>query len=125
MRVTRAGKGPGGAEVTAVIPCYNYGHFLPQAVNSVLDQSGVRTRVVIVDDCSTDDSLEVAKGLARADSRVTVIAHAVNEGHIKTYNDGLDQVRTEYLTPRAGCARSRHGSDGRASSGGPGLRPTG
>lgn len=116
MRVTRAGKGPGGAEVTAVIPCYNYGHFLPQAVNSVLDQSGVRTRVVIVDDCSTDDSLEVAKGLARADSRVTVIAHAVNEGHIKTYNDGLDQVRTEYLTLLSADDLLAPGALGRATA---------
>jgi hypothetical protein len=86
------------AGVTAVIPCYNYGHYLPHAVESVLDQPGVEARVIIVDDCSTDDSLAVAVRLASRDPRIMVIAHAVNAGHIATYNDGLAAVTTEYLT---------------------------
>jgi len=86
------------AEVTAVIPCYNYGHYLPQAVASVLDQPGVAARVIVVDDCSTDDSLAVAQRLAAGDPRITVLEHTVNTGHIATYNDGLDRVETEYVT---------------------------
>lgn len=82
--------------VTAVIPCYNYGRYLAQSVASVLDQPGVDPRVIIVDDCSTDDSLEVATALAKVDSRITVIAHPSNKGHIATYNDGLDAVNTDY-----------------------------
>lgn len=98
MRLTRARPHRGAVEVTAVIPCYNYGHYLGQAVDSVLGQAGVRARVIIVDDCSTDDSLLVAEDLARADPRVTVIAHTANAGHITTYNDGLAAVVTPYLT---------------------------
>jgi glycosyltransferase involved in cell wall biosynthesis len=98
MRVTLPVRSGRMAGVTAVIPCYNYGHYLPHAVESVLGQPGVDARVIIVDDCSTDDSLAVARRLASRDSRVTVIAHAVNAGHIATYNDGLDAVTTEYLT---------------------------
>jgi glycosyltransferase involved in cell wall biosynthesis len=86
------------AEVTAVIPCYNYGRYLPDAVASVLDQRGVSARVIVVDDCSTDDSLAVAHRLAAADPRITVIEHAQNAGHIATYNDGLERVETEYVT---------------------------
>ncbi|MDQ1553225.1 MAG: hypothetical protein QOK46_303 [Microbacteriaceae bacterium] len=98
MRVTLPARSDRIAGVTAVIPCYNYGHYLPQAVESVLGQPGVDARVIIVDDCSTDDSLTVATDLASRDPRITVLAHAVNAGHIATYNDGLDAVTTEYLT---------------------------
>lgn len=98
MRVTLPARSDRIAGVTAVIPCYNYGHYLPQAVESVLGQPGVDARAIIVDDCSTDDSLAVAMDLANRDPRVTVLAHAVNAGHIATYNDGLDAVTTEYLT---------------------------
>jgi glycosyltransferase involved in cell wall biosynthesis len=76
--------------VSVVIPCYNYGHFLEEAVSSVLDdQAGVDVRVLIIDDASPDDSAAVASKLAAADPRVDVTVHASNKGHIATYNEGL------------------------------------
>ncbi len=62
--------------VSVVVPCYRYGHFLPAAVASVLDQDGVDVDVIVVDDASTDGSADVARGLAAADGRVRVlVAH--------------------------------------------------
>jgi glycosyltransferase involved in cell wall biosynthesis len=84
--------------VTVVIPCYNYGHFLPHLVTSVLRQSGVDARVIIVDDASTDGSAAVAARLAAEDPRVDVLLHRQNTGHIRTYNDGLALVETDYVT---------------------------
>jgi glycosyltransferase involved in cell wall biosynthesis len=76
--------------VSVVIPCYNYGHLLAEAVTSVLDdQAGVGVRVLIIDDASTDDSAEVAREIAASDRRVAVVVHATNSGHIATYNEGL------------------------------------
>lgn len=76
--------------VSVVIPCYNYGHFLEEAVASVLDdQPGVDVRVLIIDDASSDDSAEVARKIAARDPRVEVIIHQVNRGNIATYNEGL------------------------------------
>ena len=76
--------------VNVVIPCYNYGEFLPECVASVLDdQPGCDVRVLIIDDASNDGSAVVAKGIAAADSRVEVIIHPANKGHIATYNEGL------------------------------------
>lgn len=79
-----------------VIPCYNYGRYLPAAVGSVLAQ-GVPVEVVIVDDASTDDSRRVAQQLAARDERVRVLAHARNTGHIQTYNDGLATVTGDFV----------------------------
>jgi Glycosyl transferase family 2 len=75
--------------VSVVIPCYRYGRFLPQCVNSVLEQGGVDVRVLVIDDASPDDSAQVAARLAAADERVEVRVHEVNRGHIATYNEGL------------------------------------
>lgn len=85
------------ATVSVVVPCFDYGRYLPEAVGSALDQEGVVVDVVVVDDASTDDSRAVAARLAAADSRVTVVAHAVNQGPVATFNDGLARASGEFL----------------------------
>jgi glycosyltransferase involved in cell wall biosynthesis len=79
---------------SVVVPCYNYAHYLPACVESILSQ-GVRVQVLIIDDCSTDDTPRVGADLAK-DSRVTFIRHEVNQGHIKTYNEGLGLATGDY-----------------------------
>ena len=95
---------PHGAEknerepsVSIVIPCYNYARYLPDAVGSVLSQSGVAVDVIIVDDSSTDHSLAVAYGLSTSEPRVQVVAHSTNAGPVQTFNDGLARARGEFL----------------------------
>jgi hypothetical protein len=85
------------AKVDVVVPCYNYGRFLEACVGSVLEQSIRDLRVLIIDDASTDDSASIAKKLAEADPRVTVIAHARNKGHIGTYNEGIAWASADYF----------------------------
>src|SRR5262249_4896599 len=78
------------SSVSVLIPCYKYGHFLEDAVSSVLDdQESVDARVLIIDDASPDDSAEVARKIAARDPRVDVIVHETNQGNIATFNEGL------------------------------------
>jgi hypothetical protein len=83
--------------VSVVVPCYNYGHYLPSCLNSVLDQDGVDVDVIIVDDASPDGSGDIAEVLAAGDARIRVIRHVHNRGHIATYNDGLEAVDADYV----------------------------
>ncbi|WP_250034288.1 glycosyltransferase family 2 protein [Paractinoplanes maris] len=85
------------ARVSVVIPTYNYGHFLPSSVGSVLAQEGVETEVVVVNDSSTDDTLAVAEELARGDSRVVVVGNPVNHGPCLAFNDGLERATGEFV----------------------------
>jgi glycosyltransferase involved in cell wall biosynthesis len=78
------------SSVSVVMPCYKYGHFLEDAVTSVLDdQEGVDVRLLIIDDASPDDSAEVARKIAARDRRVDVVVHEANKGNIATFNEGL------------------------------------
>lgn len=77
------------SRVDVIIPCYNYGHYLENCVQSVLSQEGVDVRVLIIDDASPDNTPEVAAKLMTQDERIEYRRHAHNLKHIATYNEGL------------------------------------
>jgi len=84
------------SRVDVIVPCYNYGDMLQACVRSVLDQEDVDVRVIVMDDASTDSTEEVGRRLAAADRRVEYRRHAVNRGHIATYNEALADVAADY-----------------------------
>ena len=79
---------------SVIVPCYNYAHYLKACVNSILSQ-GVDVQVLIIDDCSNDDTPAVGASLAQ-DPRVTFLRHEINQGHINTYNEGLALATGDY-----------------------------
>ncbi|MDL5352364.1 glycosyltransferase family A protein [Microbacterium sp. zg-YB36] len=83
--------------MTVVIPCFNYGRFLPDAVKSALAQPSVDVEIIIVDDCSTDDSREVAERLAREHPEVRLVANTSNSGHVRSFNAGWQVSRGEFV----------------------------
>jgi glycosyltransferase involved in cell wall biosynthesis len=84
------------SRVDVIIPCYKYAHVLSDCVRSVLAQEGVGVRVLIIDDSSPDDTEDVARELAALDGRVEYRRHSVNQGHIATYNEGLEWAVSDY-----------------------------
>jgi glycosyltransferase involved in cell wall biosynthesis len=83
--------------VDIIIPCYNYGRYLTACVESVLAQRDVNVRALIVDDASTDETPAIGQALASRDHRVEFRRHAINRGHIATYNEGIAWTRAEYM----------------------------
>ena len=83
--------------VDVIIPCYKYAHFLRDCVESVLSQEGVDIRILILDDCSPDNTPEVAAELQQQDSRIEYRRHEKNQGHIATYNEGLEWTNGDYV----------------------------
>ncbi len=83
------------SRVDVIIPCYKYAHYLEGCVESVLSQ-GVDVRALIIDDCSPDNTPEVAGRLVASDPRVQYRRHEVNKRHIATYNEGLEWSSGEY-----------------------------
>lgn len=83
--------------VDVIVPCYRYAHFLRGCVESILTQTGVDVRVLILDDASPDNTPEVGADLTREDRRVTYVRHTTNKGHIATYNEGIAWTSGDYL----------------------------
>ena len=86
-------------DVTVIVPAWNAEATLERAVDSALAQIDVRVEVIIIDDASSDNTLKIAKELAAADPRVTVIAQQVNQGPAKARNVGLAHAKGAFVTP--------------------------
>ena len=86
------------ASVDVVIPNYQYGRYLRDCVESVLTQDVPDLRVLIIDNASTDDSVEIAREIAARDPRVEIIARPENLGAQASWNEGIDWAQADYFT---------------------------
>ena len=82
--------------ISVVMPAYNAGKFLDEAVCSILDQTFRDFEFIIVDDGSTDDTAFILEKYAKADSRLRVFRQA-NEGMISALNRGCRLVRGYFI----------------------------
>ncbi len=85
-------------EVSVVIPVYNAGRYIEEAVRSALDQKETM-EVILVEDGSPDGSLKVCKELEKLDSRVKLFTHPNNEnrGPGETRNLALSKASQEWI----------------------------
>lgn len=66
--------------ISVILPNYNHGRYLDEALGLLLDQSTPPAEIIAVDDCSTDNSLDILNEYARRDPRVKVLAMPRNTG---------------------------------------------
>src|SRR5580658_3418304 len=83
--------------VSVLIPTYNYGRFLPEAIESVLMQDFQDFELLIVDDCSADNTAEVVKPFCSRDARVHFAINPTNLGMVHNWNHCLQQARCEFV----------------------------
>jgi succinoglycan biosynthesis protein ExoO len=81
--------------VSVIIPAYNVEAYLAAALDSVLAQTYQDTEILVVDDCSTDRTVEVAERYP--DERVRVLRNARNQGPSQSRNVAIDQARGEWI----------------------------
>jgi glycosyltransferase involved in cell wall biosynthesis len=89
-------KNKDSSEVTVLIPSYNPGAYIVEALNSIYHQSYRNWKIIIVDDASTDNSIELIQGYLE-DPRITLIKNVKNLGQSKCLNLGLSLVETPYI----------------------------
>ena len=83
-------------KVSIIVPVYNAEKYLERGINSLKNQTLEDIEIILVDDSSTDSSLEICNKLALVDSRIKVI-HKVNEGAGYARNAALEVVTGEYI----------------------------
>lgn len=82
--------------ISIIIPIYNSEKYIKRCVSSVIDQSYDKLEILLVDDGSTDNSLNICEAFAAKDNRIKVISQN-NGGVSKARNTGLRLVKGEYV----------------------------
>jgi glycosyltransferase involved in cell wall biosynthesis len=83
--------------VSICIPTYNGAAYLGPCLDSALSQTTSDLEVLIVDDCSSDNSLDIAQRYARKDSRVRVSSNKVNLGLVENWNRCAHLAQGEWV----------------------------
>jgi glycosyltransferase involved in cell wall biosynthesis len=84
-------------KVSVLIPCYNGGQFLKPAIESVLKQDLSDWELIIVDNCSEDDSFAVARDYASQDRRIKAFQNQTNLGMVGNWNRACELATGEYV----------------------------
>jgi glycosyltransferase involved in cell wall biosynthesis len=84
-------------KVSVLMPSFNYARYLAPAVESVLAQSHRNLELIITDDCSTDESREIAEQWKQKDSRVVTVFHEANTGLSGARNSGLAVASGDFV----------------------------
>jgi len=80
-----------------VVPVWNGEKMLATCLNSVLKQDLGSSEIIIVDDGSTDLSLDVVKNTIGGRPNVRIISHSANQGLSNTLNEGIKESKGEYV----------------------------
>lgn len=83
--------------ISIIVPVYNTENYLQDCIDSLVRQSYQDIEILLIDDGSTDNSLEVCREYAKKDSRVRVI-HKENSGVSDARNLGLDMAKGQYIS---------------------------
>jgi glycosyltransferase involved in cell wall biosynthesis len=84
-------------KLSVIMASFNASAYLGTAVVSVLDQSLFDLELILIDDCSTDNTLDIANSLAMRDNRITVISLPIRSGPAVARNYGLSIAKGEWI----------------------------
>ena len=84
-------------KVSVITPAYNASEYIGEMIESVLNQTYDNWEMLIVDDCSSDNTVEIVKSYAEKDSRIKLILHSQNQGVATARNTALKEANGEYI----------------------------
>lgn len=83
--------------VSIVIPAYNTSPTIGQTLESCLRQTYIDIEILVIDDCSTDNTKDIVKSYADKDSRIRLLCNDSNIGAGMTRDKGIKEMRGEYM----------------------------
>lgn len=83
--------------VSIIMPSYNCSSYIERTINSVLAQTYENWELIVVDDCSTDDTYEKLKGFESKDIRIKILLSESNSGAAAARNKALKSAEGEYI----------------------------
>lgn len=83
--------------ITVVVPIYNVEKYIKQCLDSLVNQTYKNLEIICVDDCGTDNSMNIVEGYADKDSRIKILKQSENRGQGEARNLGIDNANSEYI----------------------------
>lgn len=83
--------------VSVIMPCYNSAHFISETIQSIVNQTYKNFELIIVDDCSFDNTIEIVKYFASNDSRIKFVQLENNSGAAIARNRGLEIAKGRFI----------------------------
>ena len=83
--------------ISIIVPVFNVENYLERCVDSLVNQTYQNIEIILVDDCSTDNSAALCDTLSKKDNRIRVIHKPVNGGLGYARNTGIENSRGDYL----------------------------
>lgn len=84
--------------VSIILPVYNGANNISSAIESIINQTYINWELIIVNDCSTDNTLEIINSYQMHDHRIRIFSNSVNLKLPRTLNKGFAYAKGEYLT---------------------------
>jgi glycosyltransferase involved in cell wall biosynthesis len=84
-------------EISVLLPTYNYASYLPEAIASVLAQDFQDFELLILDDCSSDNTAAVVKPFCARDPRVRFAVNPANLGMVANWNECLKEAKGRHI----------------------------
>nr|WP_297939137.1 glycosyltransferase [uncultured Lachnoclostridium sp.] len=82
--------------ISIIVPIYNVERFLGQCIESIINQTYRNLEIILINDGSTDNSLEICQFYNKLDDRI-ILVNKKNEGLGATYNLGIKKAKGEYI----------------------------
>ena len=76
-------------KISIIIPVYNVEKYISQCLDSAINQSLKDIEIIIVDDCGSDKSMDIAKEYAKNDNRIKIIKNSQNQGPFTSRNNAV------------------------------------
>ena len=84
-------------KISIVVPVYNDAEFLPTCLDSLVNQTLKEIEILLINDASTDNSLQILNEYAARDSRIRVFSLPENRGALLARNEGIRHASGEYI----------------------------
>ena len=83
--------------VSIIVPVYNAAGYIEETIDSVIDQTYTGWELILVDDCSTDDSYELIKSKIADFDNIVLLKNSVNSGAARSRNNGIDAAKGRFI----------------------------
>ncbi len=84
-------------KVSVCIPTYNYGQYLREAIESVLSQTFSNFELLVIDNCSIDNTMDIMENYTKLDPRIKYVRNSCNVGMAQNFNECLRHASAPYI----------------------------